>query len=291
MGLFTTLAFAQLGGAALAATAVIYAVILAVAGDRLWRRELLIPGGLLITIAVTMAPLFVYGMQDALGWLHDADPGAYRGFYGFCRWTAGSRVPMALATVAGGLIALRFYRFAFLVAPIAAALWFMSMDLAPWILGEQTLTWQLRKLVSVWFGLGMVIVAWAVDLRSRGDFAFWLHLFGVLAFWGGLTALDSDSEIARFVYCLLNVGLVGLGLLLQRRAYALFGGTGITLYLHHLAGRVFEDSLLYPFALSLIGLAVIGAGLLLHRHGAALQQALQGWLPGWLTALRPPHAR
>ena len=64
MGLFTTLAFAQLGGAALAATAVIYAVILAVAGDRLWRRELLVPGGLLITIAVTMAPLFVYGMQD-----------------------------------------------------------------------------------------------------------------------------------------------------------------------------------------------------------------------------------
>src|SRR5919108_4384369 len=55
MGLFTTLAFAQLGGAALALIAVIYAVILAIAGDRLWQRGLLIPGGLLITIAVTMA--------------------------------------------------------------------------------------------------------------------------------------------------------------------------------------------------------------------------------------------
>ena len=238
-----------------------------------------------------MAPLFVYSVQGALGWLDGMDPGAYSGFYGFCRWTAGSRVPMALATLAGGLIALRFYRFAFLVAPIAVALWFMSMELAPWILGEQTLTWRLRKLVSVWFGLGMVIVAWAVDLRSRGDFAFWLHLFGVLAFWGGLTALDSNSEIARFVYCLINVGLVGLGLFLQGRVYALFGGLGIALYLHHLAERVFEDSLLYPFALSLIGLAVIGAGLFLHWHATALERALQGRLPRWLAALRPPHAR
>jgi hypothetical protein len=37
-------------------------------------RGLLVPGGLLITIAVTMAPLFVYGVQHALGWV-DA-PGA-----------------------------------------------------------------------------------------------------------------------------------------------------------------------------------------------------------------------
>ena len=290
MGLFTTLAFARLGGAALAAIALIYAVILAVAGDRLWRRGLPIPGGLLLTVAVTMAPLFVYGVQEALGWL-DVPRRDYRALYDFWRLLRSGWVPMELATILAGVVALRFYRFAFLVAPVAVALWALSMDVAPWILGEQTLTWDLRKLVSVWFGLGTVLVAWAVDLRARGDFAFWLHLFGLLAFWGGLTALDSDSEITRFVYCLINLGLVGLCLFLQRRAYALFGGLGIALYLHHLAERVFADSLLYPFALSLIGLAVIGAGLLLHRHATALERALQDRLPTWLAALRPPHAR
>jgi hypothetical protein len=71
----------------------------------------------------------------------------------------------------------------------------------------------------------------------------------------------------------------------------LFGGLGIALYLHHLAERVFADSLLYPLALTLIGLAVIGAGVLLHRHAMALQRALQGRLPTWLAALHPPHAR
>jgi hypothetical protein len=162
---------------------------------------------------------------------------------------------------------------------------------APWLLGEPSPSWRLRELVSLWFGLGMIVVAWTVDVRARADLAFWLHLFGLLAFWGGLTAMDSDSELSKALYCLINVGLIGLGLFLQRRAYALFGGLGIAIYLHHLAERVFQDSLLYPFALSLIGLAVIGAGLLLHRHGAALERALQARLPRALVTFRPRHAR
>jgi hypothetical protein len=289
MGLFSTLAFAQLGGAALAVTAVVYAVILAIAGDRLWRRGLMIPGGLLITVAGTMAPMFVYGVQEALDWLNV--PSDYHDIYEFCRVVRGGWVPMELATIAAGLTALRSYRFPFLLAPVAIALWLLAMDVTPWILGDPSPTWRLRKLVSLWFGLGMIIVAWTVDLRSRADFAFWLHLFGLLAFWGGLTAMDSDSELSRALYCLINVGLVALGLFLQRRVYALFGGLGVAGYLHHLAERVFRGSLLYPFALSIIGLAVIGAGLLLHRHGVALEQALQGRLPRALTALRPTHAR
>jgi hypothetical protein len=289
MGLFTTLAFAQLGGAALAAIAAIYAAILAIAGNRLWRRGLAIPGGLLITIAVTMAPMFVYGVQEALGWLDV--PADFRDLYEFCRVARGGWVPMELATVVAGVIALRFYRFPFLIAPIAMALWLLSMDVAPWFVGDPSPSWRLRRLVSVWFGLGTIIVAWTVDVRSRGDFAFWLHLFGLLAFWGGLTTTDSDSELSRAVYCLINVGLIGLGLFLQRRAYVLFGGLGVAIYLHHLAERVFEDSLLYPLALSVIGLAIIGAGLLLHRHRAALEQALRSRLPKALIAVRPFHAR
>ena len=137
----------------------------------------------------------------------------------------------------------------------------------------------------------MIIVAWTIDVRSRQDLAFWLHLFGLLAFWGGLTATESDSQLSKALYCLINVGLIGLGLFLQRRAYALFGGLGVAVYLHDLAERVFRDSLLYPLALSMIGLAIIGAGLLLHRHGPALERALQARLPKALAAFRPTHAR
>ena len=56
MGLFSTLAFNAMGGWALTATAVIYATVFAIAGDYLWfKRDLRVPGGLLIAIDTAMA--------------------------------------------------------------------------------------------------------------------------------------------------------------------------------------------------------------------------------------------
>ena len=106
---------------------------------------------------------------------------------------------MELATVGAGLIALRFYRFPFLIAPVAVALWFMSLDLAPWVLGPEWDGWRPRRLVSLWFGLVVLVVAWVVDIRSRGDFAFWLHLFGLLhvADAGAKSVPPGDQATAR----------------------------------------------------------------------------------------------
>ena len=98
--------------------------------------------------------------------------------------------------------------------------------------------------------MAILIVACVVDYRSRGgDFAFWLHLFGLMAFWGGISATSGATELGRAVYCLFNVGLLIAAVILLRRAYAVFGTLGITLYLGHLADVVFKDSLLFPFAL------------------------------------------
>ena len=84
-------------------------------------------------------------------------------------------------------LALRFYPFPFIVAIIALALWFMSMDLAPWLLAQRGLLVGAAPRVSTGFGLAVMAVAWLVDLKRRStqDFAFWLHLCGILAFWAG----------------------------------------------------------------------------------------------------------
>jgi hypothetical protein len=156
----------------------------------------------------------------------------------------------------------------------------MSMDLTPWFFGTDRLDYEMRRQVSVWFGLFIVITAWIVDYRGRGgDFAFWLHLFGLMALWGGITAADSSSEAAKAVYCLFNGALLLVAVVLVRRAYAVFGALGIALYLGHLANVVFKDSLLFPFALSLIGIAIIAAGLLYQRK--------QETIAAWLTARLP----
>ena len=199
---------------------------------------------------------------------------------------------MEIATILAGLLALRFYPFSFIVFVIAYALWFMSMDLTPWLFQNDDLNWGTRKNVSMAFGLAVMLAAWVVDVkRSKDqDLAFWLHLSGLMAFWGGLTFSSSDSEVAKAIYCLINVALILLSVFLMRRAYALFGAIGICLYLGPFASKVFADSPLFPFALSLGGILVIAAGLGLHRHHGALSAWMSKRLPDPLRKLRPPHA-
>jgi hypothetical protein len=112
-----------------------------------------------------------------------------------------------------------------------------------------------------------------------------------MAFWGGITATESSSEAAKVLYCLLNVGLLLLAIILMRRTYAVFGAIGISIYFGHLADVVFKDSLLFPFALSLIGIAVIAAGLFYHRKQEAIATWLAAHLPEAVLRLRPAYAR
>ena len=248
MGLFSTLAFSQMGGQALAATALIYAAAFTAAGHHLWHTKgLRTPGGLLIAVAVSMAPLAVYGIQDALGlWGQFGRPGTV---HDVDVWNKGSWIFMEIASIVAALIALRFYPFPFIVVIIGLALWFMSMDLAPWIAGKAYADWDLRQQVSLWFGLATLVVAWIVDCRRHGDFAFWLHLFGMLAFWGAISFTSGGTPLDKALYCAMNVLLLFVAVFLDRRVYAVFGVIGISFYLGDLANKVFRDSLLFPFAL------------------------------------------
>lgn len=293
LGLFSTLAFDRMGGRGLAATAVVYAAGFLLVAHRLWDRPgLRVPAGLLVACAVNMAPMAIFGLQSAAGlWPEPfSDPGTYGDFFD---WVNGSWVYMDVGTVLVAALALRVYPFPFIAAIMAYALWFLSMDLTPWIFRTETYDWSMRDAVSMYFGLVLMLVAGAVDLRKwpAGDFAFWLHLCGVVAFWGGLSLQDSDSELAKAAYCLINIGLVGLAVFLMRRVYAVFGAFGIAVYLGHLAEDVFADSLLFPIALSAIGLGVIGSGIWYFRRRAAIVAWLRDSLPPALQRLRPPHAR
>ncbi len=195
---------------------------------------------------------------------------------------------MELGTLAAGAVLLWRYRFPFMLMPIAVTLWYMSMDIAPFIGGGVAWAdWELRKLVSLYFGLAITLLAFWVDLRSRfsRDYAFWLYLFGVLTFWGGLSSMNSGSELGKLVYCGINVLMILIGAVLGRRVFAVFGGLGLAGYLGHLSWRVFRDSLVFPFALSLIGLAIIWLGVIWQRREAQWSEKLRGLLPAPLREL------
>lgn len=277
MSLFMTLGWESFGGWGLFSIAMIYAC----AG--LWLTEFLlthkrlpIPAGIVATFVVVLTPLAVYGLQVAMGWWVDGR--VFREYHTHIDWLW---IFMELATLVSGLIMLWRYRLPFLVMPVAVTLWYMSMDLTPFLFGSADTTWELRKLVSLWFGIGITGIAFWVDLRSRQDkdFAFWLYIFGVTAFWGGLSMLRSDSEFNKFIYLCINLCMILVGATLSRRVFAVFGGFGVAAYFGHLAYDVFKDSIIFPFALTAIGLGVVSLGILWQRHEETLSRTLRGALP------------
>jgi hypothetical protein len=290
MGLFSTLAFSQMGGPALTTTALVYAGLFTAAGHYLWTvKKLRTPGGLLIAVAVAMTPLAVFGIQDAYGaWTQFGKPAAMRDFY---VWIKGSFVFMELTTIAAAIAALHFYRFPFIVFIMAVALWFLSMDVVPWITGAGYGNWEMSRKISIWFGLGILVAAVIVNLRQRsGDFAFWLYLFGVLTFWGGITATSNGTNLDKALYCLLNIGFLLISVALSRRVFAVFGTIGIAIYLGDLAEKLFKDSMLFPFALSLIGIGIIALGLYVNRHQRDISAWVDARLPASLKRLRAEPA-
>ncbi len=290
MGWYMTAAWEALGGLGIFAVSLAYAAGFVFGGRYVWDRlGLRVPGGLLFTLAVGMTPLATYGLLRFFNLWPQGDPGSYSGFH---VWINGSWITLELATIATGVLVLRFRRFAFLTAPIAFALWYLSMDLCPLLVGVHEFDWETRRWVSVCFGLVMLVVAYATDLRGRDeDFAFWIYLFGLLAFWGGLSFMDSGSELGKFFYGLINLGLVAASLLLRRVMFLVFGALGLSGYIGHLAHQIFRDSLLFPFALSALGLAIIALGVIYHRNRAKVELMLQQGLPPGLRQLLPPRVR
>jgi hypothetical protein len=285
MGWFMNLGWERFGGGGIFLISAVYALCFVLAGRTLWYKEKLqVPGGLLFTMAVCMTPLAIYGLERLTGIWPQADPGVYRGYH---IWVKGSWFLMEVGTILAGVVALRFIRFPFLTAPIAFSLWYMSMDLTPLLFGQTDFTWNQRLWVSLWFGLAVLLVSYIIDRRTEEDYALWGYLFGMLAFWGGLSLMESGSEFRRLLYCLINIGLILLSVLLDRRVFIVFGSLGVFGYLSHLAYRVFKDSLLFPFVLSILGILLIYLGIKYQRNREAIDRFILALVPEELRQLLP----
>ena len=275
MTLFMTLGWESFGGWG------IFCISLAYAGsgfkfaDNFQNRGHAIPAGICATFVVALAPLAIYGLQQAMGWWPDHTP--YRDYHRYIKW---HWIYLELGTLAvGALIAYR-YRYPFLQMPIAVTLWYMSMDIAAMLAGGRA-DFAFRALVSMYFGLAMTLFAFWVDIRSSksGDYAFWFYLFGVITFWGGLTSQHSTSELSKLIYCCINLLLIGFGVVIVRRVFVVFGAIGISIYLGHLANEVFKNSWLFQIILTAFGLGIIYLGLVWQKNEKEITRKVRSYLP------------
>lgn len=283
MTLFVSLSWHVWAGFPMLMVALVYAAIGIALTHVFLNREQPIPAGMAMAFAVLMTPLAIYSVQEMLGWWDDGY--LLRHSY---RRIDGRETLLSLATVATGSLALWRYRLPLLMLVLAAALWYLLLNVLPFLLqGWSATLWEARRITAVVVGLLFIAVAIAVDVRAgrRVDYALWWYAVGVTSFWCGLTSMDSTSEWSKFFYFCINVLLLLVGAILMRRVFAMFAFLGILLYLYHLADYVFRDSLLFPVALAGIGLAILFGGLYWQRHEGCIQSALRRWIPGALAVL------
>jgi len=279
MTLFMTLGWQAFGGWGIFGIAVAYAAIALCGSQFLAKRNLSTPAGILAALAIALVPLAIYGLQHGVGmWPIDRP---YRDYHSWIDWRWAV---MEVGTLLAGTLVLFFLRQPFAMMPVAVTLWYMSMDFALVFANGNDTDWKFRKLVSMVFGLCMIAIAGYVDVRSRRrpDYAFWLYIFGTLAFWGALSAMDSGSQYGKLIYASINVVLIFGGAIIARRIFTVCGTLGLFGYLGYLSYSVFKDSVMFPIALTAIGLGVVAGGIWWQRHEAAIRTHFSALIPATL---------
>ena len=281
MTLFMNLGWEEFGGWGILSISVGYALAGLFLSAKFQGAGHAIPAGICATFVVAITPLAIYGFQQGMGWWPDET--TYHEYHEYIKW---HWIFLEFGTLIAGVIMVWIYRYPFLLMPVAVTLWYMSMDMAAMLTGGEA-DYEFRAFVSMWFGLLTMLIAFWVDIRSRrsADYAFWLYIFGVMAFWGGLSLQYSDSEISKFIYFCINLGLMGIGAILVRRVFVVFGVLGCAVYFEHLASTIFRDSWLFPVALTLIGLAIVYLGIIWQRNEQAITRNIRRLLPGELQEL------
>lgn len=281
MTLFMTFSWEYYGGKGIFFLSCLYAVLGLLLTELFARRDYKIPAGIFATFVIALTPLAIFGLQR---WLwHWPNIHSPQGIHGHFDWHWMS---MELGTLFAGIALAFWYRYPFMVMPIAATLWFIAIDLGS-LFGPISGGFEFSAQITMYFGLLVTIAAFYIDLRSRNnlDYAFWLYIFGVFSFWIGLTSIDFISEWGNFLYLCINIIMLFAGVLLNRKVFVVFAALGITVYLINLASTLFPNTIAFRMALVFIGFFIIYLGTIWHRYEETISKKVQQYLPRALQEL------
>ena len=90
---------------------------------------------------------------------------------------------------------------------------------------------------------------------------------------------------------MVNVSLMFVGVLLERRVFVVLGGIGFFGYLGHLSWSVFAESFAFPFVLTALGLLVVYTGWIYHRKYTMIHRWVDMLTPEVVRRLLPQHRK
>lgn len=97
----------------------------------------------------------------------------------------------------------------------------------------------------------------------------------------------TDNGFEWAMLCAGSVVMLLFSVFLQRTVYTVFGGIGVASYLGYLAFDIFDDVLLFSFALTAVGILIMYFGYMYYQHQEDLQDWIDRTLPQSLDRMRP----
>ena len=247
------------------------------------KKQHFIPAGIACTFLLALVPLLVYGIQLELGMWNDNDHTLQ--YHSYHRLIKSHWLPIEIATLGAGLILLLKYRYPFLTFIIGATILYMCLDLAALITehNDWQQDWEQREKISLIIGLISLLATLLLDIKTpKGPakaYTFWLYLFSTLSFWIPLSLLDSDSELGKFIYFMINLLMILFGGIIRKNIFIILGSIGVIGYLSHLSIEVFDDTIAFSLILSAIGIAIVFCGIWWQKKRNTIANKLDQYLP------------
>jgi len=212
-------------------------------------------GGVLLAVTVFMTPLAVYSAERVLGF------GLHRSYEDFYPWVSQGWMVMELISIAVGAAAFAWSRRSFLLFPTLLFAYFLAMDGTAHAIGSQDVR-TLGKVVGV-YAAATFVAGVALDYRGWRRYAFWPHVFAMVASMWAIGALVWEPRLMLIIAAAIGLAV---GVWLGRVGYLVGGGVcgwvGVTI--------------LAPSAPTLIlsGLGLIGVSIWLAMANSPLRRYL-----------------
>lgn len=277
LGWFIVDRWEALGPGGILVVSLVYALLFALTSRVVGRLGFRTAAAIAALLAVSMAPVVIWGLLNVLGWWYQLPPTLspqyaeefdvlYR-----LRW-----LPITLGTALAALVTLRRVHFGLLALPAAMTVPAIVNEILPLLL-----PWEAVSEMGGWgaFVAGIVLITtgYVVERRSHDDedYARWIYLTGLVTLAAGVLMVWNWSGALRHGLPVLAVALFTLSLFLRRPMFAVFGSIGLVAYLGYLAFDVFREALSFPIVLASFGIAVIVLTVWVQRRYPALARQVE----------------
>lgn len=266
-----------LGAGGVLVIAMVYAAMFLLAARVLALHGFARASALALLLFVGMVPLVTWAVLSLSGYwalLPQPHPGVLTARV-TQPWNSVRLLPIDLMTLLAALVAAQRRRDSILGLPMAVALWFATVHIAPAVIDSELLSALASRLMLVDASI-FLAVGYALETARAGnlddeDFAFWFHAVGLLALvfsigdiWSAAPGIVAHSTL------LLGLLLVAAALYLRRRLFVVFAAAGLVAYLAYLAFDVFSKAVGFPVVLATFGIVVILLAVWAQRRYPAL---------------------